>query len=153
MQSCRLFSLSRLSCLLLLCFGSLLTVAQSKGTVRVQQTNGTVQIYNNVAIDIVGRTLRLTTADGKGTLVIDRAACSYSGEIQVCLPYQATLRQRGTSNPINIAKGTAYVNLTGVKQQLSLSSTQLPSRGILMAIRTKAGTYLTLTGEIDQVPK
>jgi hypothetical protein len=46
-----------------------------------------------------------------------------------------------------------YVNLTGAKQQLPLSSTQLPPQGILLSLRTKIGTIVNLSGEIDQVAK
>lgn len=128
-------------------------VADAKGTVRVQQTDGSVQVYHNVAINIVGRTLRVTTADGKGTLVIDRAACYYIGDIQECLPYHATLDQGGGAHPVNLDTGTAYVNLTDQKQQLPLSSVQLPPHSILLSLRTKVGTYLSMNGAIDQVTK
>ncbi|MGZ3553919.1 MAG: hypothetical protein ACXWNK_17995 [Vulcanimicrobiaceae bacterium] len=124
--------------------------AEAKGTVRVQQSSGSVQVYRDVAIRIVGKTLRVTTADGTGTLVIDKAACSYVGEVQRCLPYHITLDQGGGAHPIDLKEGTAYVNLTDAKQQLPLSSQQLPPHSILLALSTKIGTYLTMNGEIDR---
>lgn len=126
---------------------------QAKGTARVQQNDGSVQSYADVEIRITNKTLRLTTADGKGTLVIDKAACSYVGELMRCLPYTMTLDQGGGVHPLDFDRGTVYLNLTDAKQQLSFSSTQLPPRGILLALKTKVGTIITVTGVVDEVSK
>jgi len=106
-----------------------------------------------VKIRIVDKTLRITSADGKGTLVIQKAACSYVGEIQTCLPYQLALEQGGTSKPVNIKRGTVYVNLTSGTLQLPNSTTQIGPRGIVMSMTTKIGTVINLTGTIDEVVK
>jgi hypothetical protein len=127
--------------------------AYAKGTVRVQQNNGSVQVYHDVTIRIAQKVLRVTTADGKGTLIIDKAACSFAGELQTCLPYSIKLDQGGSVKPLDFERGTVYVNLTDARQQLPYSSTQLPPQGILLSLRTKIGTIVNLTGEIDQVTK
>jgi len=41
------------------------------------------------------------------------------------------------------------VNLTSSRQQMSHSSQQLPPNGILMALKTQIGTYITVVGVID----
>jgi len=129
------------------------SVAHAKGTVTVQQSDGSTQTYNNVSIVIANKTLRVTTADGVGTLVIDKAACSYVGNLQMCLPYSMTLDQGGGSHPLDFQRGTVYANLTDSKQPLSQSSMQLPPNGIMLSLTTKIGTIVNLTGTIDKVQK
>lgn len=126
-------------------------VAEAAGTVRVQQTNGTVQLYHDVSIRVTHRVLRITTSDGKGTLIIDQAACSYVGDIQKCLPTSVKLAQNGTTRPLTLKTGTVYVNTTGQNEQLAYSSEQIPPNGILLALQTQVGTYVSLDGTIDEI--
>jgi hypothetical protein len=152
MEGCALRNL----CSFIIAFAILLAASSAsyaKGTIRVQQSNGSVQVYHDVTIRIAQKALRVTTADGKGTLIIDKAACSFVGELQVCLPYSIKLDQHGSVNPLDFERGTVYVNLTDAKQQLPLSSTQLPPQGILLSLRTRIGTIVNLSGVIDQVAK
>ncbi len=125
----------------------------AKGTVTVQQSDGSTQTYNNVSIVIANKTLRITTADGVGSLVIDKAACSYVGDLQMCLPYSMTLDQGGGTHPLDFQRGTVYANLTDSKQPLPQSSAQLPPNGIMLSLTTKIGTIVNLTGTIDKVQK
>jgi hypothetical protein len=127
--------------------------AYAKGTVTVQQSDGSTQQYAGVTIRIISKTLRITTADGVGTLSIDRAACSYVGDLMMCLPYDMTLDQGGGSHPLDFQRGTVYLNLTDAKQQLPLSSTWLAPQGILLSLTTKIGTIVNMSGTIDQVQK
>ena len=129
------------------------SVARAEGTARIQQADGTVSTYRNVKINIVQKTLTMTSPDGKGTLMIYRAACFYQGEIMMCLPTGTTLIQGGSVNPIKLVSGTVYANLTDQPHNLSNSSTQVPANGILMALKTRRGTYITLSGTIDKVAK
>ena len=117
------------------------------------QPDGTQQSYSDVSIKILHNALYLTTANGKGTLVINRAACSYQGEILVCLPTGVTLVQGGNATPLNLTTGTVYLNLTKETQPLALSSAQLPPRSLMMSFSTKRGTFVGLTGQIDEVVK
>lgn len=125
--------------------------AIAKGVVTIQQSDGTTNVYDDVAIKIIHNALFLTSADGKGTLVVNRAACSYQGALLVCLPTGMTLIQSGQTNPIKVTSGTIYVNLTSEPQQLSLSSTKVRPHSILVSFTTKRGTYVALSGQIDQV--
>lgn len=121
----------------------------ARGTVRVQQSNGTSQVYQNVNIKVVNRTLRIGSPDGKGTLVINQAACAYQGELERCTPTRISLEQRGATKPLDLATGNIYVNPTNHTVTMPLSSTQLPPHGILLTIRTKIDTYISLSGQID----
>jgi hypothetical protein len=125
--------------------------AAATGLVRVQQSNGSVQEYPNARIDYSkdAKALTITTADGKGKLVIDQAACSYAGEVYRCLLTHMTLTQNGETHPLDFSKGTIYANTTGESLNLPLSSQIIPPRGIVMALTTKAGTYISLIGTID----
>ena len=127
--------------------------ARAEGTARILQTDGTVNVYPDTKIQIIHNTLAITTAEGKGTLMIYRAACAYQGDVLVCLPTGATLVQSGSVTPIHITQGTVYANLTDETQQLSLSTTHIPAHSIMMALTTQKGTYVTLSGTIDKVKK
>jgi hypothetical protein len=128
--------------------------AGATGTLRVQQSDGKVNVYPDVVIRLIShKALTITSADGKGVLKIDQAACSYAGLLRSCLLYHMEWIQAGELHPIDLVRGTIYVNLTGQKQQLPLSSTQLPPNGVLLAFLTKRGTNVSMTGTIDEVQK
>jgi len=129
------------------------TPAIASGNVSLWQDDGVTRQYDGVTIRIVHQTLRITSADGRGTLVIEKAACSYRGDLQVCLPYKLSLEQGGESKPIRIVRGTVYANLTNGSLPLPQSNAQIGPRGIVMSITTKIGTVVNLTGTIDEVVK
>ena len=127
-------------------------LADAKGTVRVQESDGSVQTYKDATIKVVrNQAIYVTTADGKGTLIIDQAACSYVGEIRRCLPYSAKLQQNGKTSPLDFKDGTIYGNLTDKTLALPLSSQQLPPKGIVMLFKTRIGTFVAVTGTMDEV--
>ena len=123
------------------------------GSARIQQANGDVRSYPNVRIVIENKQMSVTSADGVGKLVFQKAACSAVGKLIRCYPYAAVLYQRGQARQINIERGTAWLNPTAVGEQLPRSSTMLPPRGVLLSVLTKAGTYLSLTGTVDQLKR
>jgi len=127
--------------------------ALAQGTVRIQQVDGTVNTYHNVSIKILHSALYLTSADTKGTLVINRAACYFQGAIMTCLPTSGTLVQNGAVNSIGFKTGTIFLNLTDSAQQLAHSSMRIAPRSILVSLQTKRGTYINLSGSIDKVTK
>lgn len=124
--------------------------AAAEGTARIQQADGTVNVYQHVKIQLVQKSLTMTTADGKGTMIIYRAACSFQGDVMSCLPTGITLVQSGAVNPIKLLSGTVYVNLTGDPHRLALSTTTLPPHSVMMALKTRKGTYVSLSGTIDK---
>jgi hypothetical protein len=127
--------------------------ACAMGTMMIQQPNGGTNTYENVAIKIIHSALYITSADGKGTLVINRAACSYQGKIMVCLPTSAALVQAGKTSPLDFQKGTVYLNDTDDPQQMTASTTKVPPHSIVLSLTTKRGTYVNLSGRIDKVVK
>lgn len=129
------------------------TAARAEGTARIQQVNGSVNVYHHVKIQIVAKTLSVTSPDGKGTLIIYRAACSYQGQVMMCLPDGVSLVQNGGVSAIKLTSGTVYANLTGEPQNLAMSSTKVPAHSILMALKTRRGTYVTVSGAIDKETK
>ena len=135
---------------LILCIA---TVAYAKGTIRVQRSDGSTQVYPNVTLRIVDKTLQITTEDGKGTLIVNRAACSYQGELMVCLPYELSLVQGGQEQPLDFSRGTLYYNNTDTKQQMSHSSTQIPPGGVIGLLITKKGTIIAINGVVDEHQK
>jgi hypothetical protein len=95
----------------------------------------------------------ITSSDDRGTLVFGKAACTKIGELLECLPYDATLFQNGERRHVPLQSGTAWFNPTTANQQLTHSSAQLPPHGVLLSVLTKAGTYVTLTGVVDEMRK
>jgi hypothetical protein len=129
------------------------TAARAAGTVTIVQADGHTDVYHDVVIKVIHSALFMTSADGKGTLVINRAACSYQGELMVCLPTGATLVQAGQTSSLDFKKGTIYVNSTDDPQQLALSTAKVAPHSIVLSFTTKRGTYVSLSGRIDKVVK
>jgi hypothetical protein len=127
-------------------------VAQAKGTMRVQQSDGSVQLYENVNLAVSGRQLLITTSNNKGTVIVDDAACTVAAGVMTCIPDRVQLKQNGT-HPLDFERGTVYFNRTDTKQQLSYSSTQLPPNGVLGSLKSPKGTYVTWSGTLDSYTK
>jgi hypothetical protein len=127
--------------------------AGASGTALVQHKDGTTKIYRDVSIQIRNEELSLTTADGVGTLVIGKAACTKVDELVKCIPYDATLYQHGWKDRVALQSGTVWFNPTAAPQPLSGSSAHMPPHGIMLSITSKAGTYVSLTGTVDEVQK
>lgn len=130
-----------------------ISAAGATGTVTVQQTNGHVDVYKDVSVKVIHDALFMTSADGKGTLIIHRAACSYQAELLVCFVTSATLVQAGKVSPLDFKIGTLYVNLTDAPQPLALSTKKVAPESVLLSFTTKRGTYVNLNGRIDKVVK
>jgi hypothetical protein len=128
-------------------------IARATGTVLVQQRDGAIKTYKNVRIGIGNEQMELTSSDGQGTLVLGKADCTKIGALVRCLPYDATLYQNGEKRHIALESGTVWLNPTQTNQPLSLSSAQLPPHGVLMSVHTKAGTYVSLSGTVDEMHK
>lgn len=127
--------------------------AAATGTVVIQQKDGSTKTYRDVAIRIENAELLVTTADGQGTLVIGKAACTRENDLIKCLPYDATLYQNGGKFRVRLSSGTVWLNPTATTQPLSLSSMHLQPHGVLMSVTTAKGTYVSLDGTIDGVKR
>jgi hypothetical protein len=127
--------------------------ARAEGTLTIQQSDGDSNVYHHVAIKVIHSALYVTSADGKGTLVINRAACAYQGKLMVCLPTSAALVQSGKTSALDFQKGTVYLNSTDDAQQMSASTTKVAPHSIVLSFTTQRGTYVSLTGQIDKVVK
>ena len=128
-------------------------MADATGTITIHHSSGTANTYRDVEIKIFSGSLFLTTDDGDGTIVVTRAACSYQGQIIVCLPTTAALVQDGESNALSLKRGTIYLNYTDTAQPLSRSSAKIPPNSIILALTTNNGTLINVGGRIDQLIK
>jgi hypothetical protein len=124
--------------------------ASAHGSVRVQQADGRVDHYENVGLLLDGDTLRITSPDRVGTLLVHRAACSWLGGLQRCLPYALVLSQHG-DHPIGFSRGTLYLNLTDSPHALPYSSKVVEPHSILALLKTERGTYISVSGRLDGV--
>jgi hypothetical protein len=127
--------------------------ADSSGTAMVRQRDGSEKTYGHISIRLAREELALTTSDGVGTLVIGKAACTKTGVLVKCLPYDATLFQNGEKKRIALRGGSVWLNPTTSKQLLPYSSAQIQPHGVLISITSKTGTYLSLTGTVDEVQR
>jgi len=129
------------------------TPACALGTLRVQQHDGSVKVYNHVAVRVRGTDMRLISSDGKGEIVIGKAGCTQVGALLRCVPYDATLDQVGYSLQMPIRSGTIWLNPTAATHPMTNSSTSLQPHGILISMYTNAGTYISATGTYDELQK
>ena len=123
--------------------------ASAMGTVEIHHADGTASVYPGASVAFGGTRLHVRSPDRKGTLVIERAACSHQGPILMCLPTRVALRQHGMSRLMSLESGTIYLNFTNVPQALSYSSRHLPPHGILLSLHTARGTLINVDGTID----
>ena len=127
--------------------------AVAKGTVTIQQSDGSTNVYNNSVIKIIHNALYVTSPDGDGTLVINRAACSYQGELLVCFPTSGALVQSGATKAIDLKTGTIYVNSTDDAQPMAMTTNKVAPHSITISFSTYKGTYVSVVGRIDKVVK
>ncbi len=125
--------------------------AGAKGTATVTKTSGSVKVYDRVRIRMLGATgVRITSADGRGSLTIHHAACSFTGDLQRCLPFEFTLDQFGQKHLVQVARGTLYFNATGAPVQMPRSSEAVPANGIVLGLQTLRGTIISVIGRVDK---
>ncbi|MBV8067437.1 MAG: hypothetical protein JO113_05645 [Candidatus Eremiobacteraeota bacterium] len=123
------------------------------GTMTIVQADGDRNVYNDVEIKIIHGALYMTSEDGKGTMVINDAACSHQGKLMVCYATRATLVQAGEVTPLDFKTGTVYVNNTDDYLPLVMSTTKVPPHSIMLSYTTDRGTYVSCSGGIDKVVK
>jgi hypothetical protein len=129
---------------------SLGTVAGAKGVSIIQKAGKDPERYPGVGITVTKNTsLTVTSPDGKDKLIIDKAACFMVGALQRCLVSGVSLQKNGQTKPLDLESGTVYVNLTNSNQPMSHTSSRLPPKGVLIALKTRIGTYITVDGVID----
>ena len=127
--------------------------AFATGTMTIKHFSGKTNIYKNVSIKVLHGALYVTSADGKGTIIVNRAACSYQGKLLVCFATSVTLIQAKKTSPVDLKTGTIYLNDTGDPQQLTYSTAKIPPHSVIFSLSTKRGTYVSLNGRFDQVVK
>jgi hypothetical protein len=136
-------------------FGVMLAVcapasqARASGTVVVQHTPGERTQYSRVHFSIGKYTLKITSPDGKGVLVISLIGCEKAGNVHRCLPGGAEYRENGAARALNITGGTLYFNMTKHEQHLALSSTQVAAGGVVFAFHTAHNTFVSGSATID----
>ena len=129
------------------------SIASAAGTARIQQSDGATRTYSNVHIRIANQRMSITSSDGKGTLVVGKAACSMIGGLMRCYPSGVMLDQNGRQQQIPLQSGTVWFNPGSAPLTLPYASTSLPARGVLMSLRTGSSTYVSLDGTVDEVIK
>jgi len=124
-------------------------VAAAEGVTRVQQSDGSVQVYDHTNIQLTGDTLRLRSPDRKGVLYVESGACSFVGSLQRCLPFMTTLHQHGETHQIALEHGAVYMNLTDSAHHMPHSSQRLEPHAVLVLLHTARGTFVSVKGTMD----
>ncbi len=132
-----------------LAVGASASQARASGTVFVQHGPGDRTEYTGVHFSIGKYTLKITSPDRKGVLVISIVGCEKQGDVHRCLPGGAEYRANGAIRAINITGGTLYFNMTKQEQHLALSSTQVAARGVVFAFHTAHNTFVSGSATID----
>ena len=125
--------------------------ADATGTAVIAMADGSTKSYADVHITIWNESMAITSSDGRGTVVFGKASCTKTGELVRCIPWDATLFQNGGKLHIALQGGTVWLNPTTDYQSLPNSTEKLAPHGVLMAVQTKRGTDITLTGTVDEV--
>jgi len=125
--------------------------ARATAVVRVQQSDGSTQVYRDVHATLTGTTLWLRSPDHKDRLQILSAACSFPHELQRCLPFQVFLHKSDQTHQIAITHGVFYVNLTSEPHHLLHSSDVVAPHAVMVFLHTERGTYISATGHLDAV--
>jgi hypothetical protein len=129
---------------------SLSAPASATGTVRIQHRNGSVQTYTGVTLKVANKALTLISADKVSTVVISGGDCAPDGAIVRCMGGGFALLQDGKRHTIAFKTATFYFNPTDQDQQLPLSTTKVAAHGVLFAVQTAKGMYVTGNGKLDQ---
>jgi hypothetical protein len=130
---------------------SLTAPAAAIGTLRIQQSDDSVQTYTGVHMRIVNNTLTITSADKVSTVVITGADCDHGPNLIRCNGGTISLREDGT-HAIPFRSATFYFNMTDQDQQMPLSTLKVGPHSVIFAAHTQKGTFLTGSGTLDQEP-
>ncbi len=135
------------------CFALGAAPAGAKGTMTITHVDGHSDTYPGSVVKIIHNALYVTSADGAGTLVVNRAACSYQGNVMACFPTSAALVQSGSTKPLDLKAGTIYVNTTDDYQPMPMTTAKIAPHSLWISFTTYKGTYCSLKGRIDEVVK
>lgn len=123
----------------------------AEGVTRIQQIDGKREVYRHVTIQMRGQTLFLRSSDRKGVLEVTSGACTYLAGLKRCLPYRTVYYDRGKAHTVVLERGTVYTNVTDGPVQLPHSADRLGPHDVLVLLHTMRGTYLSVTGSVDQI--
>jgi hypothetical protein len=125
--------------------------ALATGTVRIQQSDNSVQTYTNVEMKINQKkeTLTLTSADGISTTVISGAQCAPSGGLVRCEGGGFSLHQDGKVYVIPFKAAKFYFNLSDQDQSSPLLTMKVAPHSVVFALLTAKGTHITGNGKLD----
>jgi hypothetical protein len=125
--------------------------AGAEGITRIQQADGTTQVYAHVMMRVAGQTLTLRSGDRHGVLEVTSGACTYRSGLQRCLPYKTIYRHDGIAHTIVLEHGTVYSNLTSAAVRLPHSADRLGPHEVMVLLHTIRGTYVSVKGTLDQI--
>lgn len=124
--------------------------ASATGTVRIQQSDGSVQTYTGVTMRVKNKKLIFISADKVSTVVISGADCGLHGVIIRCMGGGFSLLQDEQQHTVPFKAATFYFNPTDRNQELPHSTTKIAAHSVIFAVQTAKGTYITGNGKLDQ---
>jgi hypothetical protein len=124
--------------------------ALASGTVRIQQSNGTVQTYTGVTFRVVNKTLMLTSADKVSTVVISGGTCAHNSNLVRCTGGGLSLQQDGKTHNIPFKTAAFYFNVTNQDQTVPQSTMKVGPHSVVFSAQTAKGTSISGDGKLDQ---
>jgi hypothetical protein len=128
---------------------ALVAPALATGTLKIQQSDNSVQTYTGVSMKIVNHTLMLTSSDKVSTVVISGGDCAKNADLVRCTGGGLTLQQDGKTHVVPFKSATFYFNLTDQDQALPLSTMKVGPHSVVFSAQTAKGTYITGNGTLD----
>jgi hypothetical protein len=124
--------------------------AFATGSLKIQQSDNTIQSYTSVNMRIVQKTLMLTSEDKVSTVIISGGSCvDADNGLKRCNAKQLSMDQNGTTHVIPFVNATFYFNLTDGDLMLPLSTVKLAPNSVIFSAKTAKGTYITGSGTLD----
>jgi hypothetical protein len=123
--------------------------AWATGSLKIQQSNNTIQSYTDVGIRIVGKTLMLTSEDKVSVVIISGGSCTDDNGLKRCNAKQLSMEENGTMHVIPFVSATFYFNLTDGDLMLPLSTMKIAPNSVIFSAKTDKGTYITGSGMLD----
>jgi len=126
------------------------SLASATGTVKIQQSDGSISTYSDVGLKITKTALYMTSSDKVSTVVVSGATCTKNDDMYRCTGGGMTLDEDGKPHTVPFKSATFYFNLTDQDQTLSMSTMKLGAHSVMFVAQTAKGTFITGNGKIDE---
>jgi hypothetical protein len=133
--------------------GLLSTSALAKGEITVEQANGDVETYSEVAISNTADILYFKAQDSNTLLMVTKKECTTEDKILVCNQARMGVDTDGVLEELDVKQIVLFINPTAERQPIKGSKVSLGPGTVLLEAATTKGTFITGLGKIDATTK